>query len=394
MNSGVFTTDRTLTSAGGYFPGDHPVLRDALDGYLRSLGERLGGQAFSGEVAALLLAGGYGRGEGGVFFKEGTACLYNDLEFYLVLNSSSVAGEARGWCAEESHRGEEETGIEVEFKILSFAALRSAEPSMFYYDLLSANICVFGDASLAERLPPALRDGGLLPGHEATRLLFNRGTGLLFSRQALEEDSGRVRDGFVERNHAKARLAMADAVLALNGRYHFSCIRRAERLLESLPDVPPNWRQLVAWHGEAVEFKFHPQHEHPSRSALLGRQEELVAAWNEVFLWLESRRLGGDFSDAAAYAVYGGRLFPGSNPARNILLHLRDRSGGDRGSRFARGRIIPARRCKEAWPFYCWRIRKRDRARAGFSVFRRGPTWSGSAPATLNTGGITTDRPW
>jgi len=309
-----------------YFPDEHPALRETLDEYLRSLGARLGRQLFSGEVAALLLAGGYGRGEGGVFLTNGTAGLYNDLEFYLVLNSSrGIAGPARRWCAEESHRGEEQTGVEVEFKILTLAALRRAEPSMFYYDLLSANVSVFGDAPLADRLPPMLRDGARLPAHEAARLLFNRGTGLLFAGQALEQDSDRVRDGFVERNHAKARLAVADAVLALNGRYHFSCTRRAGRLLEPLASVPPNWPRLVAWHGEAVEFKFHPRHEHPSRALLLDRQEELVAAWNEVFLWLESLRLGENFPDAAAYAFYRGRLFPASNPLRNIVLHLRDR---------------------------------------------------------------------
>ena len=313
-------------SPGRYFPDDHPALREALDCYLRSLGERLGRQFFSGKVAALLLAGGYGRGEGGVFLENGTARLYNDIEFYLVLNGSrSVAEAARRWCSEECSRGEEETGIEVEFKVLSLAALQRAEPSMFYYDLLSANGCIFGDALLADRLPSALREGGRLPAHEATRLLFNRGTGLLFAREALEQNSDRVRNGFVERNHAKARLAFADAVLALNGRYHFSCVERAGRLVEPLLKVPPNWPQLIAWHGEAVEFKFNPRHANPSRALLLDRQVELVAAWDEVFLWLESLRLGEDFQDVATYALYPGRLFPGSDPLRNILLHLRDR---------------------------------------------------------------------
>ena len=71
--------------------------------------------------------------------------------------------------------------------------------------------------------------------HEAARLLFNRGSGLLFSFSALRAGDDRTRNGFVERNHAKLRMALGDAVLAVNGRYHFSCLERQRRLCEPSP---------------------------------------------------------------------------------------------------------------------------------------------------------------
>ena len=176
--------------AGRYFPGGHPELHEKLDRFLARLATSLGTQPFAEKAAFLLLAGGYGRGEGGIFHaSEGApAQLYNDLEFYLVLKDAAAMSEAARWCHGEAHRGEEEIGIEVEFKTLTLAALHGAEPSMFYYDLLAAHGFVWGDPALVATLPPRLRDPALIPAHEATRLLFNRGTGLLFCQRKLAEN--------------------------------------------------------------------------------------------------------------------------------------------------------------------------------------------------------------
>lgn len=321
-----------------YFPGDAEPLRLLLDHYLAALSERLGRSAFSAEVAFLLLAGGYGRGEGGVLEKEGTCpALYNDIEFYLVLRNASARAAAEAWCREESHRGEDETGIEVEFKVLALAALATAEPSMFYYDLLAGHRLVHGDASLVASLPARLRDPAAIPAHEATRLLFNRGTGLFYSHLRLAEARAAADRAFVERNHAKVRLGLADAVLALNGCYHWSCKIRHERLAKPLAQVPCNFATLVDWHASAVDFKFHPRHDESSSTAALDEiQEELEAAWRKVFLWLESVRLDTPFNNVEQYALHHGRMFPEFAVARNLALHARDRlkRGNQPGSWF------------------------------------------------------------
>ncbi len=309
-----------------YFPGEFPELREGLDLYLAGLGERLGKREFARDVAFLLLAGGYGRGEGGVFESQGAPpSLYNDLEFYLVLKTGSAQPAAQRWCGEESRTGEHETGIEVEFKILKLGALMEAAPSMFYYDLVAAHRLVFGEPALVAGLPGRLRDASKIPAHEATRLLFNRGSGLFFSDVLLAEAGVDVDKTFVERNHAKARLAFADAVLALNGRYAWSCRTRHERLAEPLDHRPKNFAQLAEWHESAVEFKFHPMHESPPLEMLIERQRTLASAWSELFLWVESIRLGREFRHADEYASYRGRLFPEFPVLRNFALHARDR---------------------------------------------------------------------
>lgn len=317
-----------MSAAGKFFPGDEPALAEKLESFLAGLAARLGAAAFAPGVKALVLAGGYGRGEGGVFRATpgGEAQLYNDLEFYLLLSDPGIAAAAGAWGATEAHAGDAALGIEVEFKLLPAEEFARAAPSMFYYDLVAAHQLIWGDAAFVAGLPARLRDPALIPAHEAVRLLFNRGSGLLYSRCALAAAADpRVTNGFIERNHAKVRLALADAVLALNGRYHCSCRERGRRLGEALAQTPPDWAQLVAWHAAGVEFKLHPRHVHPPRAELERAQAELTEVWRRTFLWLEGRHLGREFAAARDYATASGRLFPHVPVSRGFLLHVRDR---------------------------------------------------------------------
>ena len=313
-----------------YFPKPEPCLVQKLDGFLHFLADGIRNAPFCPEIRALLLAGGYGRGEGGVFRASpgGEPQLYNDLEFYLILRDGANAEPVERWCSEQAHQGDQTLGIEVEFKLLRENAFRAAQPSMFYYDLLAAHEVVWGPADFAGTVSDRLRDPALIPLHEATRLLFNRGTGLFFSFGGLRRNDERVMNGFIERNHAKVRLALGDAVLAGLGLYHFSCRERNRRITaDDLPckDLPPDWALLKEWHAEGVEFKLHPRHQYPPRAELEQMQETLSQVWLRTFLWLESRRLRAQFSSALDYANHSGRLFPEKSPIQNAMLHWRDR---------------------------------------------------------------------
>ncbi len=319
-----------------YFLGDEPGLKALLDGFLARLSEDLQAQKFYSDVKALLLAGGYGRGEGGVFRVSESAApvLYNDLEFYLVTRDAASQGPIEQWCSRQSHDGEEITGIEVEFKLLRESAFRSAEPSMFYYDLLARHRIVQSCDGFIESLPSNLSDPALIPAPEAIRLLFNRGSGLLFSLAALASNSSRVSDGFIERNHAKVKLALADAVLAFQGRYHFSCVERHSRLSNIGSPVPPDWPLLMRWHESGVAFKLNPRHIYPPLDALREAQETITSVWTRTFLWMESLRLRAPFQRVSEYENFHGRLYPSSGRLRNLALHWRDR--------FKRGSALPS----------------------------------------------------
>lgn len=314
------------TSRHGYCTEDVPALRGLLDGYLAGLSESLADSPVAERVVALMLSGGYGRGEGGVFRDEdGSPRLYNDLEFYLVVDRRETVEPATAWARHEAETGEHAVGIEVEFKVVTATELLDATPSMFYYDLLAAHEWIAGDAAFPERLPDTLRDNRAIPLHEASRLLFNRGSGLLFSRLALASGDERTRNGFVERNHAKVKLALGDAVLCARGDYHFSCRERARRVADMTPtDVPGAWPEVARLHAEGVAFKLRPRHASPPQEVLIQNQNTLTRLWLEVFLWLESRRLGQQFDNPMHYARWQGRIYPETPTWKNAALRVRD----------------------------------------------------------------------
>jgi hypothetical protein len=276
------------------------------------------------KLDALMLAGGYGRGEGGVLKTETGDQPYNDLEFYVCARGNRFFNDWR-YTRALHHLAAElapSAGVEIEFKVISLAELRRRPITMFYYDLVMGHRWLWGDEELLQHCEHH-REAGELPLSEATRLLMNRCSGLLFAKEKLERQPLIAEDAdFVGRNVAKARLAFGDAVLACFGQYHWSCLERHERLLRLTAPLP--WlSQVRSLHAAGVDFKLHPRRARASVTVLQSELEELRALGLSLWLWLESRRLGSSFQSARDYAMSSIRKCPGTNPWRNYLVNVK-----------------------------------------------------------------------
>jgi hypothetical protein len=278
------------------------------------------------KLEALMLGGGYGRGEGGVLKTETGDQPYNDLEFYVFIDGNRWLNERR--YRDGLHHLAQELAatakVEVEFKIISLDKLRRSSASMFYYDLVMGHRWLWGDESQLTGCAHH-REALLIPPAEATRLLMNRGSGLLSAREKLQHRPFTEADAdFVGRNLAKAQLAFGDAVLATFGQYHWSCRQRHERLrrlatIENLPWLP----QARLHHAQGLEFKLHPHRTLASPATLQHQREELAALGLQIWLWLESHRLGQPFGSARAYALSPLNKCPETDPWRNHLVNAK-----------------------------------------------------------------------
>ncbi len=274
-------------------------------------------------LEALVLGGGYGRGEGGVLTRDGRDAPYNDLEFFVFLQGPVRWNERR---YDKAFRRLErdmtaDLGIDVEFKIISKLQFDRQATTMFYYDLVRGHHVIWGPQAFLENHAHGLVEQ--LPDHEATRLLFNRFSGLLFSRQRLSKRRFDAQDAdFVLRNINKTKLAMGDAVLALEGRYHWSCRERSRQLSElCLQNLPMS--TLRRFHDEGCAFKLHPCGTKAGREELMRTLSEVLPiAWS-VWQWAEERRLSVALPSPSEYAMMPGTLCPDTHPAKNVLIRLR-----------------------------------------------------------------------
>lgn len=316
--------------------GDAKVQRFTLDGsdsleqHLGSVCEEVAKGVLSliGEsrLEGLLLGGGYGRGEGGVLATSTGDQPYNDLEFYVFVRGNRILAERKYRAALHSlgERLSVRAGLEVEFKVLTIKTLRRAGPSMFYHDLVVGHRRIIGGESLLSGCEHH-RDPRRIPLHEATRLLMNRCSGLLFSAERLaREEFTSAESDFVGRNLAKAQLAIGDVVLTLHGKYHWSCRERRVRLGDLRRVAREEWlADMLQHHSAGVLFKLRPIRSRATREELAERHRSLVELSRQVWLWLEKTRLNEVFSDTAGYAFCGSDKCPQTKGLRNRLVNAR-----------------------------------------------------------------------
>lgn len=285
------------------------------------------------QLEGVLLGGGYGRGEGGVLKTPAGDLPYNDLEFYVFLRGNAILAEKkfRHPLHELGERLSPAAGLEVEFKVLTLDKLRRSAPSMFYYDLVAGHRWQLGDDTLLAGCEHH-HDAAHIPLYEATRLLMNRCSGLLYAAERLERrDFGPEEADFVGRNLAKAQLAFGDVLLTAHGQYHWSCRERHQRLSQWCASLAPaknsfpaeTAAKLLAQHESGVDFKLHPHRSTESRESLVARHQELSVLGKTLWLWLESKRLGTAFASAREYAATPLNLCPETSGLRNRLVNAR-----------------------------------------------------------------------
>ena len=303
-----------------------PELEESLAWICARVGQEVGSKIPRQDLDAIVLGGGYGRGEGGVLQTESGEKPYNDLEFYIFLRGNRLWMEHRYASAlhELAERLSRAAGLHIEFKIDSASRWRRGPVSMFSYDLLSGHHTVAGDESVFHGCDHHL-DAPAIPLSEASRLMFNRCSGLLLSSELLQNAPLTHQSAdFISRNLAKIQLALGDAVLTASRQYHWSARERNLRLAALPPEDFPNWLPAVqADHHAGLAFKLHPRLAFKSHDALRAEHQRLKASALQLWLWLEGRRLEQRFASASDYALSDVDKCPGTSSLRNYFLSLR-----------------------------------------------------------------------
>jgi hypothetical protein len=227
-----------------------------LDAHLEHIAETVKNSAFSKDVAAIMLGGGYGRGEGGVFKSaSGKMKLYNDLDFFVVTRNVSCCRRKKinGFFKDFGRSCSWEVGVDVDFSAAkTIRELKKMAPTMMWQELRAGHKVVYGKGDVLRSLPVCELNN--LPLEESLRLLLNRGVGLFLARERLAKGKLIIDDrDFAGRNLFKAALACGDVTLLLRKQYSLSVIERLAALDKFAHD------DMLELYRRAVDFKCLPK---------------------------------------------------------------------------------------------------------------------------------------
>lgn len=312
--------NRAADSGPRYFAEDCEPVRNELRQHFKRVREVLEARPLAaGNIVGIALGGSYGRGEGGLLeHADGSKTLYNDLDYFAFCRRKNDPATEEV-LREIEKRESLSLGIDVEITRLTEAELGTdPSQSMMFYDLISGYEMIWG-IDVLRRFVGQL-NSERISKEEATRLLWNRASGLYFARCAIELG----RDvNFIQRNHQKCALALGDAILAIRGKYTSAVADRLSRF-EELATSDPWLKVLFPIYKEAVGFKMRPRLRVMSWEMMQAENDNLVEHWRSVFLELEGARLGRHYASLTDYANQKGRIFPRVPKWKALSLACRD----------------------------------------------------------------------
>ena len=239
------------------------------------------------DIVALVLHGGYGRGEGGVERSSGVDKPHNNLDLLLLTRGRPTPAQRERVDAALAPVAAR-AGIGVDAGLLEAAVLQRAPHLVMWHDMHHGHRTLLGDAGF---LPSLTRFSGPdIEPWDVRNLLTNRASLLVIAEAAL---AARAPDEELRRSVIKhlmkAIIGYGDAYLFFQGRYDGSYAKKQANM-RALAGVSPELRAL---YDEAIEFRFAPTYREAlaARPDLLGALRSAAATLAPVHLDCERRRL-------------------------------------------------------------------------------------------------------
>jgi predicted nucleotidyltransferase len=287
-----------------------------IDADMKRIAEAVQTSDFSEHWKALVLLGGYGRGEGSpLITSNGSEQPFNDYDLIVVTNrlNPKIRNELRVL----EKRLTDEIGLPVDLYPYLEKRLPTCEFSLLNYEMKYGHRVIWGNKQILDAMPNYPHNA--IPLSEGTRLLMNRGKLLLDTKLRLaqpeplnEEERQRLLKFMF-----KADLAYGDCALLATENYDISYSVKKTRIGEiKLPNG------TTRAYLDAITFKEWTDFRSLEGINLQQRFQETVARFEQMLLWFESRRLNKPFQNPKEYAD----LFPGlgneGSSLKNALHNL------------------------------------------------------------------------
>ena len=307
---------------GKYSIHGSPAFDKLVDQHMQRIADEVWTSSYSKHWKALVLIGGYGRGEGTPLIeKNGEEAPFNDYDLVVVTNRTGPL--IRGALKHLEKRLTAEIGLPVELCPYLKRNLPKCEFSLLNYEMKYGHKVIRGNEKILKRMPNYPHNQ--IPLSEGTRLLMNRGKLLLEAKQRLTVSSSLTAE---ERRKfikfiLKANLAFGDCALLMRKAYDTSYAIKKERIkdldLSGLDDA----RDIVNAYLRAIELKEGGNFRTLETVNIHMWLNEAMIHFQKVFLWHEQRVLNRKFRDANKYADAFPHLGNEGSPLKNAVHNLR-----------------------------------------------------------------------
>jgi hypothetical protein len=162
-----------------------PALENKIEAMIQGLRNRLQASFSPDEYSAVIIAGGYGRGEGGVQWVHGQETLHNNLDLVWVAPHASQVDAIRSKLESESKAFEDSYGVALDSFVIDEARLKRLPCLVMLYDMKFGHRLLLGKPETwAKMIRYTVAD--ILPS-DMRNLLVNRGSLLLINRWLLAQ---------------------------------------------------------------------------------------------------------------------------------------------------------------------------------------------------------------
>ncbi len=323
---------------GKYSVKGSPAFDARIDADMERIAAAVYGSKFSRHWKALVLLGGYGRGEGTPLTgTHGEELPFNDYDLIVVTDSVSPLLKRELKNLEKDLSAE--IGLPVDLYPYLHKALPKCEFSLLNYEMKYGHRVIRGDQNVLDAMPAYPHDA--IPLSEGTRLLMNRGKLLLDIKRRLARSEKLTQEEsrkFIKFLY-KADLAFGDCALLLRNAYDLSYVVKRRRLPETDLSGLEDLRDFISAYSHAIDFKEKANFQTLENDNVHLRFAQTMKRYEQFFLWYERRRLNRKFHTLEKYARTFPYLGSEGSPLKNIFHNLRVFGPGALSYGFAHPRL-------------------------------------------------------
>jgi len=241
------------------------------------------------DVVAILVNGGFGKGEGSVKRVNGHVIPLNDYDIIVVTKRPH---RFLSFHSDALENFAESLGIHLDIDLFWMPLLRFVSKRLYWYDLKFGSQVIYGDEKVVRLIP--INYGDKPPLDEGLRLLFHRMAGLIefFNPLYIRDGCNPRQSELIIYNSIKAISACCESLLILAHKWHTSCIERCYTFSKcyrnNFPELAHIIPDLADANVDACLFRLYPSFEEfPDPVSLWFKAREylrhvILYSWNKL----------------------------------------------------------------------------------------------------------------